>query len=65
MIEKCHVFSLRLNDDFDCYRSIAEWGIASSLGKILILEPMINPYKALKKMVSMSFIYLRVRVLKH
>jgi len=49
MIEKCHVFSLRLNDDFDCYRSIAEWGIASSLGKTLILEPMINPYKALKK----------------
>lgn len=40
MIEKCHVFSLRLNDEFDCYRSIAEWGIASSLGKILILEPM-------------------------
>lgn len=49
MIEKCHVFSLRLNDDFDCYRSIAEWGIASSLGKILILEPMINPMQALKK----------------
>jgi len=49
MIEKCHVFSLRLNDDFNCYRSIAEWGIASSLGKILILEPMINPMQALKK----------------
>lgn len=46
MIEKCHVFSLRLNDDFDCFRSIAEWGIASSLGKILILEPMMNPMQS-------------------
>ena len=38
MIEKCHVFCLKINDEFDCFRSIAEWGIASSMGKILIID---------------------------
>jgi hypothetical protein len=38
MIEKCHVFSLKINDENDCFRSLCEWGIASSMNKILILE---------------------------
>ncbi len=38
MIQKCDVFSLKINNNVDCYRSIAEWGIASNLGKILIIE---------------------------
>lgn len=36
-INNCDVFVLELNYDYDCYRSIAEWGIASALGKILII----------------------------
>lgn len=36
-INNCDVFVLELNHDYDCYRSIAEWGIASALGKTLII----------------------------
>ena len=39
-IKKSDVFSLKINSKRDCFRSIAEWGIASSLGKTLILEPI-------------------------
>ena len=36
-IENCDVFVLELNFTYDCFRSIAEWGIASALGKTLII----------------------------
>jgi hypothetical protein len=36
-IENCDVFVLELNFMYDCFRSIAEWGIASALGKTLII----------------------------
>ena len=38
MIENCDAFTLTLNDKLDCFRSIAEWGIALIMGKILILN---------------------------
>lgn len=38
MIENCDVFTLTLSDELDCYRSIAEWGIALRMGKIMILN---------------------------
>jgi hypothetical protein len=37
MIKKCDVFSLKINCDYDCFRSIAEWGIALNQKKIMIL----------------------------
>ena len=39
-IKKSDVFSLKINSKRDCFRSMAEWGIASLLGKTLILEPI-------------------------
>lgn len=36
-IANCDVFVLNLNIMYDCFRSIAEWGIASSMGKTLII----------------------------
>jgi hypothetical protein len=36
-IVNCDVFVLKLNIMCDCFRSIAEWGIASALGKTLII----------------------------
>tara|TARA_B100000902_G_C27222287_1_gene870340 strand:- start:228 stop:1184 length:957 start_codon:yes stop_codon:yes gene_type:complete len=36
-IVNCDVFVLKLNIMYDCFRSIAEWGIASALGKTLII----------------------------
>ena len=36
-IDNCDVFVLKLNIMYDCFRSIAEWGIASALGKTLII----------------------------
>jgi len=42
MIEKCHVFSLEVNKDCDCFRSLVEWGIALEMGKIMILEISMN-----------------------
>ena len=36
-INNCDVFVLELNEEYDCFRSIAEWGIASALGKTLII----------------------------
>ena len=36
-IDNCDVFVLKLNEEYDCFRSIAEWGIASALGKTLII----------------------------
>lgn len=38
MIENCDVFTLTLSDGLNCYRSIAEWGIALRMGKIMILN---------------------------
>lgn len=37
MIQKCDVFSLEINNDYDCFRSFAEWGMALIMGKVLIL----------------------------
>lgn len=42
MIENCHVFSLEVNKDCDCFRSLVEWGIALEMGKIMILEISLN-----------------------
>jgi hypothetical protein len=37
MIQNCDVFSLEINNDYDCFRSFAEWGMALIMGKVLIL----------------------------
>lgn len=42
MIEKCHVFTLEINNQYDCFRSFVEWGIALEMGKVLILEVPVN-----------------------
>ena len=38
MIHDCEVFSLRINTATDCFRSIAEWGMAKTIGKILLID---------------------------
>ena len=38
MIEKCRVFSLKVNCENDCFCSFSEWGYAMSLNKTLILD---------------------------
>ena len=38
MIDKCRVFSLKVNPDNDCFCSFSEWGYALSLNKTLILD---------------------------
>lgn len=36
-IKNCDVFVLRLNADYDCVKSLSEWGIALAYGKTLII----------------------------
>jgi len=38
MIHDCEVFSLHINTATDCFRSIAEWGMAKTIGKILLID---------------------------
>lgn len=38
MIDKCNVFSLKVNGSNDCFCSFSEWGYALSLNKVLILD---------------------------
>lgn len=45
MIENCHIFSLEVNKDCDCFRSFVEWGIALEMGKIMILDISPNNIK--------------------
>ena len=49
MIEKCRVFSLKVNSENDCFCSFSEWGYALSLNKILVLDidkrnPLLKEY---------------------
>jgi hypothetical protein len=37
MIHACDIFSMRINRDFDCERSKAEWGIALGQNKIMMI----------------------------
>lgn len=38
MIDRCDVFSLKVNSASDCYCSFSEWGYALSNGKVLVLD---------------------------
>jgi hypothetical protein len=38
MISSCNIFSLEVDENFSCYRSITEWGIAKEKGKILLIN---------------------------
>ena len=38
MVEKCRVFSLKVNSENDCFCSFSEWGYALSLNKTLVLD---------------------------
>ena len=38
MISSCNIFSLDIDENFSCYRSITEWGIAKEKGKILLIN---------------------------
>lgn len=37
MIEACNVFSLEIDEQFSCFRSITEWGIAKEKKKLLLI----------------------------
>ena len=45
MIKSCDVFSLKINNNNDCFRSLEEWGMAVAIGKIpiLIISSSCNP----------------------
>lgn len=46
-IKECDVFTLKVNDDNDCFYSFVEWGQAERSNKILILD--INPKNQILK----------------